>query len=79
MKLAKGFSKMAHELLTGIVAFKKFVDSMDKLFDEKLESYKCLIALSKENKKLMALSKDHEALLEKYKEVAKKLETLEEM
>jgi len=56
MELVEGFFKMAPKLLTSVVAFKKFVHSMDKLLNEKMENYKCLLALSKENKKLMALS-----------------------
>jgi len=55
IELAKGFSKMEPELLIGVVAFKKFIDSMDKLLNEKLESYICLIAFSKENKKTHGL------------------------
>jgi len=59
MELVEGISTMVPKLLIGAGAFKKFVDSMDKLLDEKFDSYKCLIALSKENKKLMAVSEDY--------------------
>jgi len=57
--MVEEFFEMAPKLFTSALAFKRFINSLLTLLDKKLENYKHLIALDKENQKLIALNEDN--------------------
>jgi len=60
--MVEKFSKMSLELLTGALAFVKFIKSLLPFLNEKEDNLKHLMALSKENQNMIALTKENQKL-----------------